>query len=321
MNSKRLIGLSAFAVLLFLACPQPTTEVSKDAALTEIIAPTGALDSGTVVTPMVSISNLETETETVPARLLIGTDYNDIAELELAPGQTDTLKFRTWTALVPGTLAVRCSTMLADDEHPGNDTLSTFVLVRAIDTARVEVAFGTDDGYVSVLVAYLPNPFGFIYSTIEQARVGVSVSGEDTLLARAAYRFNISDRQWGDVTLHLNCIRKQGNPGPVQAYCVPDLGTLPDTTTPIPQVVDWLWTAVDSGVKTGELTPGPGEWFEVTVPESTVTAMESDTRYLAFMFRLANETIGAGNWYELGNFEYAESHTEDKPYVTYPRYR
>jgi len=116
-----------------------------DAGPVSILAPTGMIDSGTPVVPVVSATNLGSRSENIPLRLLIGTGYDDTVTLSLAPGQTDTFTFLQWVAQPVGAIAIRCSTGLADDQHPENDTLSNQVTVhRRIDAAAIAIIAPTD---------------------------------------------------------------------------------------------------------------------------------------------------------------------------------
>ncbi|HDQ99173.1 MAG TPA: hypothetical protein ENN51_02655, partial [candidate division WOR-3 bacterium] len=132
-----------------------------DAAALTVLAPVGALDSGTVVTPRATVANLSTTTRSFPVRLTIGSIYTDTVSVALAPRETTTVSFRDWTASPLGFLAVRCSTMLTGDENNENDTANAVVEVGVrIDAwARTILApIGTiDSGTVVTPAAQLTN--------------------------------------------------------------------------------------------------------------------------------------------------------------------
>ena len=196
---------------------------------------------------------------------------------------------------------------------------------------KVEIMNGNGDGSVAILTHFLPQNLGFIYGTNEDCRVGKYVSGSgDTLLTRIVYRFNTSEPEGEsyfqiehghELTLHLECITKTGNPSAIEVYCINDFDTLPDTITTNPQDVNWLWQAIATGRKLGEVTPSAGKSFTIVIPdsiaESVISTMRSSAGYIAFMLKLDDETLNANNFYSLVNYEYAIKHNKDKPYLTW----
>ena len=132
-----------------------------DAAALAIVAPTGTVDSGAVIAPVVRIANNGTGPALIPARVTIGGFYDQTLSKLLAPGLSDTIVFPDWTAESVGTHAVRCSVMLASDEVPANDTISTTVTVSVrIDAASVAILapVGTlDSGTTLTPVARIAN--------------------------------------------------------------------------------------------------------------------------------------------------------------------
>ncbi|MEO0085495.1 MAG: FlgD immunoglobulin-like domain containing protein, partial [candidate division WOR-3 bacterium] len=107
-----------------------------DAASIAILAPTGTVDSGTVVTPQARIANLGTSPALIPVRITIGSNYADTALVPVAARETTLVSFHNWIASPLGTHAVKCSTSLAEDTFPTNDTVSAPILVRVrIDAA------------------------------------------------------------------------------------------------------------------------------------------------------------------------------------------
>ena len=121
----------------------------------------GTLDSGTVVTPIARIRNLSAHAIPVPAYLTITGGYSAMRCKLLAIGASDTVHFPDWTAAPIGNLTVRCSTGLANDEWPPNDTVSTTVTVRPrVDAAALAILLPTgtlDSGTVVTPVCRIAN--------------------------------------------------------------------------------------------------------------------------------------------------------------------
>jgi hypothetical protein len=128
-----------------------------DAAATAILAPIGTLDSGTTLTPICRITNNSASTRTIPTRLTIGSSYDQSRTKSIAAGAADTVQFPVWTAGPLGPLAVRCSTGLAGDTIPVNDTASALVTV----IARIDAALSailTPQGTLSLSPTTAPDP-------------------------------------------------------------------------------------------------------------------------------------------------------------------
>jgi hypothetical protein len=183
----------------------------------------------------------------------------------------------------------------------------------------VEILDYRHDGAVSVLTRLLPQPSGWAYGGMEEVRAGVGASGSDTLVSRALYRFNVSQWQEGDVTLHLRCAAQMGTPGPVEVYVIRTFGALPDSMTGGPSYLGGLWSLADSGRILPLATPVPNQEFRVIAPDSVVAAFRSADGFLAFMVRLANEDQTAENWYRLVTYDYTLTHAIDRPRVTWLR--
>jgi hypothetical protein len=98
------------------------TFADHDVGCTEITAPAGVLDSGTVVVPACSVGNYGNQTEDFNVRMRIGTAYNETATVSgLVPGNRAGVTFPAWTAMPRGITAVSCSTELPGDITPSND--------------------------------------------------------------------------------------------------------------------------------------------------------------------------------------------------------
>jgi hypothetical protein len=108
--------------------------IIKDVGCTKILAPTGTVDSGAVVTPACSVYNYGTKTESYVVRMRIGNLYNQTdSVLNHSPGTYEYITFPNWTALERGTNTVRCSTEIATDANKANDKKTDSVIVKVID--------------------------------------------------------------------------------------------------------------------------------------------------------------------------------------------
>ncbi|MFO7675123.1 MAG: C25 family cysteine peptidase [bacterium] len=112
----------------------------RDVGVTELIAPTGTVDSGVTITPRARVRNHGNLAADFTVRFTIADGYVDTRPLTLLPGQDTALSFADWVAATPGFFAVRCSTRMVSDFYPANNRL----------TGSVNVA-GTDVGVVAIL--------------------------------------------------------------------------------------------------------------------------------------------------------------------------
>lgn len=139
---------------------EPVVIETHDVGMRQIIAPADSVDSGDIVTPTASVYNFGTFPETFVVRLAIADGYWDTTSVTLAAGTADTVTFDDWTAGSVGTFAVTCSTELAGDANPGNDT--------ATNSVEVYTSAGIEEGKslpaVFSLDKVLPNPTGGVTS-------------------------------------------------------------------------------------------------------------------------------------------------------------
>lgn len=106
-----------------------------DAAVTRIIAPSGNVNSGTVITPQAIVKNLSTNVAYFPVIFTIGDFYTDIKNVSnLSPNDSVLITFDNWIANQPGSHIVKCSTALFRDMNPDNDFI----------TGNVTVTFGVN---------------------------------------------------------------------------------------------------------------------------------------------------------------------------------
>ncbi len=126
-----------------------------DVGVGAILSPVGEIDSGTIVTPQVLVQNFGTEDESLSVVFAIEPDYADTQSIFINAGAAETLNFLDWEALVIGTYASRCTTMLFGDMNTTNDL--------AIDSFEVVPISGVAEGKNLprrlLLESTQPNPF------------------------------------------------------------------------------------------------------------------------------------------------------------------
>jgi hypothetical protein len=117
-----------------------TTVVVHDVGAVSIVAPTGSVDSGTVITPGARIRNYSSVAENFSCRFTISDGYIAQISVTLPAGADSVITFPAWTASSPGSFATRCTTMLNSDQNPANNRV----------TGSVQV-IGTDVGVVAIV--------------------------------------------------------------------------------------------------------------------------------------------------------------------------
>ncbi len=111
-----------------------------DAAVTDIYAPIGVVDSGAVVTPWARICNYGSSAVVVPVLMRIGDDYEEVRTKFLNTGAKDTVVFPQWIASPLGVQPVVCSTMVTGDENPDNDRrVDSVRVVKFVDAAALAI--------------------------------------------------------------------------------------------------------------------------------------------------------------------------------------
>lgn len=114
---------------------------AHDVGVTEILAPSGTILEGSVVTPTPVVKNFGNNSETFWIKFEFST-YLDSLELTLAAGMVDTVEFTPWTA-VAGTYSEMSYSLLNGDEVPANDT--------AYSRFEVVTAAGHDVGVIQII--------------------------------------------------------------------------------------------------------------------------------------------------------------------------
>ncbi|MFB0509020.1 MAG: T9SS type A sorting domain-containing protein, partial [bacterium] len=93
-----------------------------DVGVTKIEAPTGIIDSGSVISPACSVYNYGNTVETYHVRMKISDFYNDtVSIIGHTPGTYQYLTFPNWLATQLGTHLVSCSTEFSVDMNNSND--------------------------------------------------------------------------------------------------------------------------------------------------------------------------------------------------------
>ncbi len=116
----------------------------RDAACMRIVAPAGAVDSGTAVAPQAWIRNLGNMAQTFDVRFTVGASYADTQSVTIPSGDSVLKGFDPWIAAQRGAFAVLCSTMLGADVSDTNDRKTGNVNVRVRDVAMVAIVALTD---------------------------------------------------------------------------------------------------------------------------------------------------------------------------------
>jgi hypothetical protein len=116
-----------------------------DVGVTAILAPTGTVDSGTVVTPQARVKNYGVDAASFPVAFRIGSFYsNSQTVTNLAAGDSALVSFTTWNVLQRGTHVTRCTTALTGDQNHSNDALSGSVTVRVTNVGVTAIVAPTD---------------------------------------------------------------------------------------------------------------------------------------------------------------------------------
>ena len=134
-----------------------------DMAVTSIVAPQGTFNHYDTVIPKATIKNNGNVIPMINAFMYIGLPYGDTIQVfdGPAPGQSETIAFRTWTAQPTGLVPLRCSLEVDGDTTPGDDFFSDTVQVIPIDVGclRIVAPVGPiiDSGTTVTPVAWFKN--------------------------------------------------------------------------------------------------------------------------------------------------------------------
>ena len=111
----------------------------QDVQTVSINAPTGTVNQGTTLNPQATVRNNGNTAQNIPVRFTISDGYSDDTTVTLNASQELTIDFASWTANTPGSFQTRCSTGLAGDMYPVNDTLSGSVFVQNLDVQCLSI--------------------------------------------------------------------------------------------------------------------------------------------------------------------------------------
>ncbi|MEO0108209.1 MAG: hypothetical protein ABIK62_03440, partial [candidate division WOR-3 bacterium] len=118
-----------------------------DVSVRRLVTPSGTIDSGLTVTPLAWVRNVGDTMASFPVVLTIGSYYLDTTYVsDLAVGESLSVSFDPWTALVRGAAIAKCSTA-ATDRNPANDwdTNAVSVRVRDVGVTRIVTPVGIID--------------------------------------------------------------------------------------------------------------------------------------------------------------------------------
>ncbi len=176
------------------------SQIDHDVGVTRLIAPTGAIDSGTAITPACSVYNYRSNTETYEVRMRIGTRYNQAVTVTgHAPNTARYVEFPQWTALERGQLNAVCSTELAGDDISGNDARRNITTVNVYDLAVIAILVPPDtlDSAATVRPAIVVANLG---TMSEYARVRLWIGGFYAESVQVALQPGVTDtaflRDW-----------------------------------------------------------------------------------------------------------------------------
>lgn len=135
--------------------------VIPDVGVTQIIAPTNTVDSGTTITPQTMVKNFGNTPQTFPVTFQIGTFYTNTQSVNnLLPGESTLVSFNDWGASLRGNFTTRCTTALTGDINPANNLLtgSVTVHVQDVGVTGIIVPIGTiDSGEIVIPQAKVKN--------------------------------------------------------------------------------------------------------------------------------------------------------------------
>ncbi|MBN2538215.1 S8 family serine peptidase, partial [candidate division WOR-3 bacterium] len=226
-----------------------------DVGVTSLLAPAGTIDSTASVAPVCSVHNFGNVAASYRVRARVGTCYDDSAEVtDHQPGTTRLVTFPAKSGWPRGSHAVSCSTRLAGDVAPDNDSALGAVLVRVLDAAAVSVDAPTGVVYRDVAVQPLatvrnagsaPQAFDVAFSIsdgyADTANTGTLAPGASVQLSFADWTpattgsfavgcsvrlagdmVNANDTSFGSVTVHYRDVGVMAIVEPAGSYVAGD---------------------------------------------------------------------------------------------------
>ncbi len=161
-----------------------------DAQAVRIVAPTGLVDTGAVITPQAWVRNNGTQPASFPVTMRIGTGYTNTQNVNnLGAGDSVAVNFANWIAGPRGVHSVRCSTALTGDLNPNNNLATGSVSVRALDVGVVAIvapADTVDSGTVVAPRAWIKNFGSGTVSFPTTFRIGSSYTSTQNVVNLAS---------------------------------------------------------------------------------------------------------------------------------------
>lgn len=150
------------------------------------------------------------------------------------------------------------------------------------------------DGGISILEGTLPSKFGMIITNGEEVFVGKMVGGDNVLISRAVFSFNLENWTGSNLKLKIRCTHVYGNPGNVEVYVL-DNFNLNDVNM---SDVSEEWDKFNEAILIGEMSLSEG-WNEIVISNDTISGNS-----LIVGIKLSNEEINENNFYMIAAREY-----------------
>ncbi len=134
----------------------------SDVGITAILAPSGVVDSGSVITPQVKVKNFGNTNVSFNTVFMIGEYLSERVVSELLPNEEREVNFGEWLARPRGFSVVRCTTQLPNDKNNENDQKidSVFVRVRDIGVVAILAPQDTLDSGIAIIPKVVIKNFG-----------------------------------------------------------------------------------------------------------------------------------------------------------------
>jgi hypothetical protein len=263
--------------------------------------------------PVIALTNLQNYDSLAPGVMAVkavATDDKEVTHVQFrvdgvlaaddSAGTADTFQF-SWDTSGDTLGAVHTIYAYAFDTRDSSTSAGATVIIVATTVPRSQIADAPFDGTFCFIRSLWPDTArGFLYGRNTNASAGTMLN--DTLIARALFRFDISTRTSGDIRLHVFCEKVQGTPGPLDVYCVPDFDTIP-TPTGWSDVRYWV-TLKDSGELAATVTAVDSGWVAITIPEAAVARWRSATNGLALCLCAHDEaTLPTNNYYDFDTYD------------------
>lgn len=170
---------------------RPFSETT-DVATIAILAPTDTVLWQQPCVPRALVRNNGISPVNFPVQFRIGDGYaNSVNVYGLSPGAQDTIGFPAWIPNSAGYLAVRCSTLLAGDQHPENNRLTDTVFVVRHDVGVSRILAPT--GIIGPGDSALPEVVVRNYGTAdEQPWVSVVIRNDSAVVYRDSVQIPVA---------------------------------------------------------------------------------------------------------------------------------